>query len=271
MFVGIDFGVTNTDIAVWSNDKYTFFSLPSEKIDNHFLSKIFEFIKININDINKIAVTGGKSSDLNNNFKNISILKVNEVSAIGYGAMELYKIKEDNFVAVSAGTGTACISYSNREFNHLGGISVGGGTLQGLSNLIIKNNNADNINQIALSGNKNQLDFLIGDVVNEIGSLYPEITASNFAKARSNNNQKDEDIASSLSNMIGEVIGTVTYLNALLMGVDKVYFLGRTSLLDSVKKGIDQRLALAGIVGEYNSDREFGNAIGAIAYLRTKI
>ena len=29
-----------------------------------------------------------------------------------------------------------------------------------------------------------RLDFLIGDVVNEIGSLYPEITASNFGKAK---------------------------------------------------------------------------------------
>lgn len=271
MFVGIDFGITNTDIAVWSNDKYNFFSLPSQAIDNHFLSKIFDFIKINTTDISKIAVTGGKSSDLNNSFKNISIVKVNEVSAIGYGAMELYKIKDDNFVVVSAGTGTACISCSNGEFNYLGGISVGGGTLQGLSNLIIKNNNANDINKMALSGDKNQMDFLISDVVNEIGSLYTEITASNFAKARTNNKQKDVDIASSLSNMIGEVIGTVTYLNALLMGVNKVYFLGRISLLDSVKNAIDQRLKLAGIVGEYKSNREFGNAIGAIAYLRTKI
>ena len=35
-------------------------------------------------------------------------------------------------------------------------------------------------------GDRKKLDFFIGDVVNEIGSLHPEITASNFAKGKDN-------------------------------------------------------------------------------------
>ena len=65
--------------------------------------------------------------------------------------------------------------------------------------------------------------------------------------------------------MVGEVIGTVAYLNALLIGSNKAYFLGRTSMLSEVKKGIDDRLALAGIEGVYHEDRGFGNAIGVLA------
>ena len=64
--------------------------------------------------------------------------------------------------------------------------------------------------------------------------------------------------------MIGEVIGTVAYLNALLVGSNKAYFLGRTSMLSEVKIGIDARLALAGIVGIYHENRAFGNAIGVL-------
>ena len=68
--------------------------------------------------------------------------------------------------------------------------------------------------------------------------------------------------------MIGEVIGTISYLNALLMNVDRVYFVGRVTLLESVKKGIDKRLSLANISGIYKENREFGNALGAIAYAK---
>ena len=35
-----------------------------------------------------------------------------------------------------------------------------------------------------------------------------------------------------------------------------------------VKKGIDKRLSLANISGIYKANREFGNALGAIAYAK---
>ena len=67
--------------------------------------------------------------------------------------------------------------------------------------------------------------------------------------------------------MVGEVIGTVSYLNALLIGVSNVYFIGRVSKMGSVKNGIEKRLNLAGICGNYIEKQEFANVIGAIAYL----
>ena len=111
------------------------------------------------------------------------------------------------------------------------------------------------------------INALIGEVVNKIGSLNTDITASNFSKARNKTNFNNEDIASSLSNMVGEVIGTVAYLNALLIGVSNVYFIGRVSKMNIVKNGIEKRLNLAGISGNYIEKQEFGNVIGAIAYL----
>ena len=170
-------------------------------------------------------------------------------------------------MAVSTGTGTACVAYMDNKFHHLGGISVGGGTLQGLSNLTIDINKADEIEELSRIGNKKNLDALIGEVVNNIGSLNPDITASNFSKARNMNNFNNEDIVSSISNMVGEVIGTVAYLNALLLGVSNVYFIGRVSKMSTVRNGIEKRLNLAGISGNYIEKQEFANVIGAIAYL----
>ena len=267
MEIAFDFGITNTDVAVQDKHELTFYTFSSKKVEIAFILEILSEINLDTKLITKIVVTGGKSSDLQDALDGIPIIKINEVEAVGHGAKELYQIKDNKFMAVSTGTGTACVAYMDNGFHHLGGISVGGGTLQGLSNLIIDINKADGIEELSRVGNKKNLDALIGEVVNEIGTLYPEITASNFAKARYEDNFLEQDISSSLSNMVGEVIGTISYLNALMIDVSKIYFIGRTCLLDIVKNGIDKRLELVNISGEYKKNREFGNAIGAIAYL----
>ena len=126
MFVAIDFGITNTDVAVNQNGNDIFYSFPSRSITNEFIEFIFDEIDIDFVDLQKIAVTGGKSSNLSNKLKDVPIIKINEEEAIGRGVMALYDIYDESFVAVSTGTGTACIHHSEGKFNYLGGISVGG-------------------------------------------------------------------------------------------------------------------------------------------------
>ena len=120
------------------------------------------------------------------------------------------------------------------------------------------------IDEFAEKGDKSKIDFLIGDVVNKIGNLSPEITAANFGKAVNSESATMENVAASLCNMIGEVIGTIAYLNAFLLGVDKVYFIGRTALLKNVRGGINERLQLAGVEGQYAENCEYANALGCI-------
>ena len=73
-----------------------------------------------------------------------------------------------------------------------------------------------------------------------------------------------ENTAAALCNMIGEVIGTVAYLNALLIASEKACFIGRTSCLSEIRNGIDQRLGLAGVQGQYQPNREYANVIGVL-------
>ena len=77
-----------------------------------------------------------------------------------------------------------------------------------------------------------------------------------------------ENTAAALCNMVGEVIGTVAYLNAFLIGSNKAYFTGRTSYLSEIMNGINQRLDLAGIEGKYNDNREYANAIGVLEKIK---
>ena len=93
----------------------------------------YKIINLNLKKVKNIAVTGGKSSNLNDKYLDIPVTKINEVEAIGNGVKKLYNTGDKPFVAISAGTGTACIYHSEGQFNYLGGISIGGGILQGLS------------------------------------------------------------------------------------------------------------------------------------------
>ena len=271
MNVAFDFGITNTDVVINNKSKNQFFTFPTEKIDKNFISKILSSIEVNLNEIKNIAVTGGKSNDLDDEYMSIPITKINEVDAIGKGVKELYKTGKNPFVAISAGTGTACIYHADGKFNYLGGISIGGGTLQGLSKHLINNTNNEDIEELAITGNRKELDYLIGDIANEIGSLNSEITASNFAKAKNLDNLSSNDVAASITNMIGEVIGTIAYLNAMLCGENKVYFLGRVSLNSNIKSAIKDRLKLANITGIFEDNREYANVLGALVYLKDKI
>ena len=261
MKIGIDFGITHTDVAI-SNDQGTNFQTFKSLDINQDLKSVFDLLK-DPHNIKKIFVTGGKSSDLPKTFNGLSVSHKNEIDSIALGAKQLYDLKESALI-VSTGTGTACVHFDGKNGNHLGGIAVGGGMLCGLGNLLFNNGDALEIDEFAEKGDKSKIDFLIGDVVNKIGNLSPEITAANFGKAVNSESATMENVAASLCNMIGEVIGTIAYLNAFLLGVDKVYFIGRTALLKNVRGGINERLQLAGIKGQYAENCEYANALGCI-------
>ena len=271
MKAAIDFGISNTDIAILNNGGLSFYSLPSSKktLNCSSIKEIFSHLNIPIENINLIGVTGGKSSDLDDSMDKIKIIKINEIDAIGLGAKKLYGIGDESALVVSAGTGTACVHIQGNDFNHLGGIAVGGGMLEGLGSLLFKNSNGLEINEFADQGSRAELDLLIGDVVNKIGNLSPEITAVNFGQAKNSSADTMENTSAALCNMVGEIIGTVAYLNSFLVGSDKAYFLGRTSYLSVIIEGINQRLDLAGIEGQYCDNREYGNVIGVIESIKS--
>ena len=79
MKVAFDFGITNTDIVVQDNNELMFHTVPSQKIDSSIILKLLSEMNLNISQISHIAVTGGKSSDLQDSINGIPIIKINEV------------------------------------------------------------------------------------------------------------------------------------------------------------------------------------------------
>tara|TARA_Y100000590_G_scaffold455032_1_gene602918 strand:- start:25 stop:828 length:804 start_codon:yes stop_codon:yes gene_type:complete len=264
MKIGVDFGITNTDIAINDRKQFTYLSFPSIEIQED-LSKIVKKLSsasINLAECKSINVTGGKSSELPNTYNKIKINHINEIDAIGTGAKQIYELNDPSLI-VSAGTGTALVAVKDSEIVHLGGIAVGGGMLEGLGHVLFNNSNGYEINEFANKGDRSKVDLLIGDVVNKIGNLGADETAVNFGQSKSSDLNTMENLSSSVCNMVGEVIGTMAYLNAFLIKTNQVFFIGRTSLLSNVQAGINTRLRLAGIEGKYAKDREYCNAVGA--------
>ena len=273
MLVAFDFGISNTDIGIYHNKETRFFSTRTlnQELNGELIKNLLALNSLEMSSIKCIGVTGGKSSQLKGVVDSIPIIAINEIDAIGHGAKILYGIEEESTLVVSAGTGTACVQVLGNDFNHLGGIAVGGGMLEGLGSLLFQNSHGQEINEFAAKGAREKLDLLIGDVVNKIGTLSPSITAVNFGKAKIASADTMENTSAAMCNMIGEVIGTVAYLNALLIGSSKACFVGRTSYLSEVIKGIDERLELAGISGQYSEQREYGNVIGVIEKLKATL
>ena len=76
MLVAFDFGLTNTDIVISKSNENHFHSFPTMEVNDEFISYIFDSIDINVNQVSQIAVTGGKSSDLDNNFNEYFFIKL---------------------------------------------------------------------------------------------------------------------------------------------------------------------------------------------------
>ena len=266
MILAIDFGITNTDIVISNDDALNFFSFKTSlPIEESSILELLNRIKVNQKSIKTIGISGGKSSDFSENISGIKLVKVPEVEAIGRGAKRIFK-KNDSMLVMSLGTGTACIFGDNKTYQYVGGIPVGGGTLAGLSKLLINEDSIGEISSLATSGDRSEVDVLIDDVVSGIDILKPNLSAANFAKV-SENKYRKQDIAKALTNMIGEIIGTVAFSNAFIFQKDEVFFIGRTFLEPNIKAAINERLAIAGINGIYSDAPGKENCIGILDLL----
>ena len=268
MIAAFDFGISNTDIAISDNGNIDFFNFKTKlPVKENNLLELLDRIKISFKEIDCIGVSGGKTKDFLNEINEIKIIQVPEVEAIGRGAKEIFEIK-DSFLVMSLGTVTGCIfGDKDNNYQYIGGIPVGGGTLIGLSKLLLNETNIERISKLANAGDRSEVDFLIKDVVSGIDILKPNLSASNFAKV-SEDTYRKEDIAKALTNMIGEIIGTVAFSNAHILQKEEICFMGRTFLESNVKSAIDERLAIAGINGIYSHSPGFENCLGILDFIK---
>ncbi len=194
--------------------------------------------RLSIKEIDKIFMTGVGSSFVKRDLYGLDCVRVPEFNGIGYGGLYLSGLK--NALVVSMGTGTAIVhANGNGKMNYLGGTGVGGGTLMGLSKLLVSAETIEHIEEYAMSGDIGNIDLRIKDITagSSDSILSADLTASNFGNV--SDLASREDLALGVLNMVYETIGMVSIFAARSVCVDNIVLTGNLTRLAFCKSKFD--------------------------------
>ena len=184
--------------------------------------------KIPLNEVENIILTGVGSAYITQPLYGLPTARVDEFLANGLGAQYLTKLNK--LIVVSMGTGTSFVKVSGNEVKHIGGIGIGGGTILGLSRLLLKTQEFEQIIDLAQRGSLASIDLQIQDICNHpLPGLPMDATASSFGKAAAN--APTEDIAAGIVHMVLQSIGQAAILSSLNSDVDDFILIGNLTRL----------------------------------------
>ena len=192
--------------------------------------------RLAISDIDKIMMTGVGSSFVKHDLYGLECARVPEFNAIGLGGLYLSELSEA--VVMSMGTGTALVhAHANGTMKYLGGTGVGGGSLIGLSKLLVGAESVEHIEELASQGNLANIDLRIKDITAGKSELVADLTASNFGNV--SDLASKEDVTLGIMNMVYETMGMVSIFGARSVGVENVVLTGNLTRLAFCKEKFD--------------------------------
>jgi len=267
MEISIDFGITVTDIIKRDNDVLLHeMTLSKEEPSLSLLKNLFTDIDFN-SGVNLLAVTGGKHLNIGDEIESTKIVHVNEIDAVGEGAMNLSGLSgKDPIIIVSAGSGTACILAQDGNFMHCSGTGVGGGTVLGLSKLLLGTTDPVEIPELAKAGNESGVDLILEDVVSgPIGELPSDTTAVNFGKiSKIDSEISKQDIAAGIVNLVGQTAARVATSVATTFNAREIVVVGRSPSFNGLKNSLEQAASIMGFSPHFPKNGEYASALGAL-------
>ncbi len=274
MHAAIDFGISNTDAVALVDGAYRYWTRRSNGAPDHAaVHDILSAGGLSLSGCDAIAVTGGHHRSLPAQLGATAVVGVAEVTAIGRGGQAMAMPTDPESVTpilvVSAGSGTAVVSARGRTYAHVTGTGVGGGTLLGLSRLLLGTTDVEHIDAMAMRGDANGADLALRDVVSgPIGSLPLDATAVNFGRlARQASAASPDDLAAALMTLVGQVIAITAINAARAERIEQVIVIGHMADLPSFRRVLAQVGVYYGmslIVPEHHAG--FGTALGALLH-----
>lgn len=188
-----------------------------------------------LSDIRQVLMTGVGATFLKKNLYGLPCESVPEFNSIGLGGQYLSGL--DDCLVVSMGTGTAIVhARRGAPVRYLGGTGVGGGTLMGLSRLLLKADNIEHITELAAGGDLANIDLRIGDLTrqNGMGTMPEDMTAANFGNV--SDIATKADIARGIMNMVVETVCVMAIFAARSVGVRDIVLTGNLTQFDFCKE-----------------------------------
>lgn len=267
MNISADFGITVTDtLRRKDNELIHEMELSTDSLNHDRVKALFPDIDFTSNK-GFLAVTGGRHLELGIKIDSTPIVHINEIEAIGEGSMNLSGLKEeDSVIIVSAGSGTACIHAHKGTFTHCSGTGVGGGTVLGLSKLLLGTNDPKEIASLAEKGNESQVDLILEDVVSgPIGQLPPTTTAVNFGKvAKLDTEYSKEDIAAGIVNLVGQTAARIATSVAMMFQANQIVVVGRAPSFNGLRNSLEEAASITGFTPHFPPNGEYASALGAL-------
>ncbi len=193
---------------------------------------------IEISSIERVVMTGVGASYVKRDLYGIDCKRVPEFNCIGKGGLYLSGL--DRALVVSMGTGTALVNASKDKMDYLGGTGVGGGTLLGLSKLLIGAGQVENIVEYAEDGSLANIDLRIKDMTSPKSKhiLNGDMTAANFGNV--SDLASKSDVAAGIFNLVYETVGMVSVFASRSCGVRDIVLTGNLTGLASCRKKFDE-------------------------------
>ena len=236
IIIGIDVGISTTKIVGLRNGMVTAPTriTAADPITSLYgaFGKYLHDNNIELCDVEQVMLTGVGSAYVKGKVYGLPTTKVEEFVADGLGAR--YESKLDHTIVVSMGTGTSFVLCNGNEMRHIGGIGVGGGTLAGLSRLLLNTGDIKQVASMAMQGDISHVNLLIGDISAEpLPGLPMDATASILAKAQ--NNAPHEDVAAGIISMVLQTIGSAAWLSSRGSNIRDFVLIGNLTLLPQCK------------------------------------
>ena len=227
--IGIDVGISTTKIVGIDEDGIVVSPIRIKATDPitslyGAFGKYLHDNQISLSEVEHVMLTGVGSAYIDEPIYGLPTSKSEEFVADGLGAK--YESKLDRMIVVSMGTGTSLVKCEGDNIRHIGGIGIGGGTLAGLSRIMLKTDDVKQIAHLAKDGDVSKINLLIGDISAKPLPGLPMNAVSN-AKA----NASREDIAKGLIWMVLQCIGSATILSSLESGIKDFVLIGNLTLM----------------------------------------
>ena len=263
--IGIDVGISTTKI-VGIDEKGMVISPIRIKATDPITSlygafgKYLHDNKIKLDEIEHVMLTGVGAAYIDEHIYGLPTSKSEKFIADGLGAK--YESKLDRMIVVSMGTGTSLVKCDGENIKHIGGIGIGGGTLAGLSRIMLKTDDIKQITNLAKDGDVSKINLLIKDIsAKPLPGLPMSAVASLFSNAKTNASR--EDIAKGLIWMVLQCIGSATILSSLESGIKDFVLIGNLSLLPLCREVYPAMEKVYGVRFHVPKYSEFCTAIGA--------
>ncbi len=265
--IGIDVGGSTTKIVGFTEDG-VLLRPQSVKATDPVTSLYGAFGKftvesaLSLDQIGGIMITGVGSSYIEKPIYGLPVQSCPEFACIGRGGLYLSGL--ERAIVVSMGTGTAIVKAERgQESEYLGGTGVGGGTVMGLSKMLLGMEDASHIFALAESGDLNKIDLRVSDITKKgILGMSSDLTAANFGKV--SDLATKNDIALAIINMVFETVGMCSLFAARSRGIRDIVLTGNLTtvpLAGSIFESLNRLFTDVHFLIPENA--RFGTVIGA--------